>query len=192
LSIEELDRRYASTDGVERYMRFAALQDLRLRLAGLRYNEATGQAAPDAPRSDPLEATCRDMFPEFAGKTKTGMPTWIESWHGSNTRQLAERSKDPMRRHQYTTLFALLSAYTHAAPTVIAGSFEEITHLRAPFDDIDNYLRREDARLRQLAGLAIAFYLELWHCCSPPVTELPASNVWTWLERLKQEWQPES
>lgn len=190
LSLEELERCDPIDDAVERYRRFAALQDLRHRAAIRRYNEASGRSSPNDPRSaDKIEEFCAQTFPEFLTVTKKGRRIWADYWHGHTVRELAHRSDSQMRPVQYETLYRFLSAYSHGAPVSIVGGFAEVVGGRTPFSDMEDHLAREDREIGMIVAMLVAYYLEIWRTCSPPLA-YSAQSAFEWTQRIKDHYGP--
>jgi hypothetical protein len=61
-------------------------------------------------------------FPEFRPAGADGKLRKKPSWSGHKVGHLAERSNNPMRKHQYDSLFRVWSEQIHSAPAALTVS----------------------------------------------------------------------
>jgi hypothetical protein len=174
LTLEELHRADDANAAVQRYLRFAAMQDVRHRLAGLRYDISTGRSLPpNTPAPESVEYLATLTFPEFVHRDKKGELVWSTNWSGLSFRQLARRSERNIRAWQYETIYSMLSIQVHGAPMALAGGFAELTGSAEP--SAESLIEEQDYQLLQLVSLGITFLCDLWVACSPPVGVMPTT-----------------
>jgi len=171
LTLEELHRADDVDGTVEQYLRFAAMQEVRHKLAGLCYDVSTGRSIPlDTPTPENVEDFAIYTFPEFVRRNKKGELVWSTNWSGHTVRELSRRSERSIRARQYETIYSMLSIQVHGAPTALAGDFADLT---GSTDLTDQALIKQDYQLVQLVSLAATFLFDLWLAYIPPVGTMP-------------------
>jgi hypothetical protein len=183
LTAEELVRQEAANPekASMEFILFSQLQDyLRERTLEL-YQIATGRATKETEaRVKWRDAKARDWFSPFwrpvskpgrkKGKKKkksreiyeTEGGRWAPVWCGKRVDTLSDESENPMRKHQYETLYRWGSSLAHATPHVVFSA--ALPRVLQPTDkeEFRSYMDlKEEKGLRVAASLSSSFLIEI-------------------------------
>lgn len=151
-------------DAVQRYSKFALLQQLEHARTLLRYVAACGDPIDPADLRAIETELEHERFAEFrlkAGdgtfqRTEEGRLKSVASWSRHNARHLAKVSEKPHRLDQYDLLFTAWSRESHATPGAT------LTDPLALGGNWENIAAKEYAQTIQTTMMAILLFIDLW------------------------------
>ncbi len=161
------------------YAKFGLLQEVRMAHETALYNQEAGREV-DSKRVATLESLLENTFPEFRTVKPTGGVVWAGSWCRQTTRELAAKSRRPLREAQYRLLFKAWSEQAHGSPRTL---LEDITGRRG---SLEQAIADDDTRVAETAAMAVLFFCELWSLLPhiPPPAE---ARVAGWMGELMDE-----
>lgn len=161
LNVEEVIHRQKDKEAAaQRFFLFSELQSVLEWLELQRYQVASGRLPDTHARIlDATEKAARKLFAPFAYTDKKGRPRWRTHWADKTVADLCDLSPNKIRPHQYRTLYAKGSAFTHSAPMAVLSA-----HHRDP-GTWEEFLAASDAQedrdLRLAASFATLFLGEI-------------------------------
>jgi hypothetical protein len=165
---------------VFRWAKYGVLQRVRRQIREIDYARSTGRTV-DEVRAQALAEALEKGFPEFATE-KNGRLRFARSWTGLTTKDLADRSPNPLRAAQYEQLNSVWSEEIHATPAALLDAV-------FPDDGGEDWVRRavdDDVESAQVATMTVTLFLELVR--APPLAPaFDARREPEWTRSLKEE-----
>jgi hypothetical protein len=115
-------------------------------------------------------------FPEF-GVTSADTKPKVRSWSGLTSKDLASKSRDPLRSRQYELLFTEWSEQVHGSPSAVTAN------LFLSDASAETVLESDDIRITEVATMSVTFFLHLWREI-PDVPDPDAEKMEIWTRRM--------
>jgi hypothetical protein len=142
-----------------RFTNYGILQRALARKKDLEYEKTTGRTADQSKLdliTELLETPEMQAFwTPVRGKGRAG---WLKSWSGLSVWDLANKSDQPIRKHQYQQLFSRWSEEAHGAPgAVIMPTFRGVGD-----EWVQEMVISDERESTGLVIIAVSLFAELW------------------------------
>ncbi|MGW8487452.1 DUF5677 domain-containing protein [Streptomyces sp. NPDC055886] len=179
VSMEHLGRMESRAEGTDLFARYGVLQFLLEQKRRITYDIDMGRPH-DVEGLAMVERALQPDFDDFRANTKNGSVKYVDSWCRRTTADLAMASEDPMRIHQYKTLYRVWSQEVHATP----GALVRDLFRSDEADWITDAIAENERSSKDTISFAIMLFLRLWMEL-PHVGQDPA-RVHGWLVELNR------
>jgi hypothetical protein len=165
-------------EAIFRYQKYGLKQRVEFQRNYLLYGQRTGRAV-DPERVRALERMLDEMSRDFSRTGADGKPSNRSSWKRHKVAYLAQRSVNPMRKHQYDILFWTWSEQMHGAPTTLIDSVLGDA-------SAEKSAMKDDLQIVQTLTMAITLFLELWMVL-PNAPKIDPEKVERWTAALLEQ-----